>query len=166
MENHILEWIVLYLKMLMCCHWQKGDLEPQYPHLPCKGNESEEEWVEALLFQHLTYTGSLIIPWFALLNIPSGHELIWQWYWQISVRDYWQHHSWWVSSWLPHTIWCPSFPTYLRCLSKTEYTGTQALPPTWAKRDIGQQTRSFLWERWELLALKLPGIKFLHFASF
>lgn len=106
MENHILEWVALYLKMLMCFHWQKGDLEPQHPHLPCRGNESEEEWIEAcrsmFYFNNPPYTGSIIIPWFALLNIPSAHELIWQWYWQISVRDYWQHHSWWVHDW--HTV--------------------------------------------------------------
>lgn len=78
MENHILEWVTLYLKMLMCCHWQKGDLEP---NLPCRGSQSEDKWIEAVLFQHPTYTGSILIPWFALLNTPSGHELIWQWDW-------------------------------------------------------------------------------------
>lgn len=169
MENRILEWVAPYLKMLMCCHRQKGDLELPHPNLPCRGNQSEDKWIEAVLFQHPTYTGSIIIPWFALLNIPNGHELIWQRYWDKyqseETTDSITHGKWAHDC---HTVYDVHPSLHIYTVWERLNTQRHRMCLLLEQREAlgSKHCRSFLWESWELLALKLPRIEFLHFPSF
>ena len=78
MVNHILGGLRCIWKCWSLATDRKGTLNyiPTYPV-----EEFKVEQIQAVVFQHLTYTARVIIPYFTLLKISGGEELIWQWCW-------------------------------------------------------------------------------------